>query len=285
MEESVTGNGADARAHVRAVVTRSGTSFYWAMRLLPAARREGMYGIYAFCREVDDIADGPGEPAGKLLALDGWRAEVGRLYAGRPRHPITCALLDPVRRFGLPQAELLAVIDGVEMDARELMRAPSWGELAGYTRRVAGAVGLLSIRVFGAERAEAFALALGDALQLTNILRDVDEDAGRGRLYVPRELLVAHGVQETDPALALDRPGFADACAALAGIARERFERAETLLPQSGPRQLRPALPMMRVYRLLLERLVTRGFEARERPVRVSGLERLALAIGLQPTP
>ena len=185
-----------ARAHVQAVVAASGSSFYWSMRLLPRAKRDAMYAIYAFCREVDDIADGAASPAAKLAELDGWRVEIAALFAGRPSRPTTRALALPVSRFALPRAEFDAMIDGMEMDAGERMRAPSLAELERYCRCVAGAVGLLSVHVFGTRgpQLEQGALALGEALQLTNILRDLAEDAGRGRLYLPRELLDRHGI-------------------------------------------------------------------------------------------
>lgn len=275
------GDCAAAWAHVRAVVAGSGTSFYWAMRLLPRERREGMYAVYAYCREIDDIADEPGRPQDKLAALDRWRQEIERLYAGMPRFPTTRALLRPVCDYGLPREEFLALIDGMEMDARETMRAPGMAELELYCRRVAGAVGMLALRVFGAGRpeAEGFAVALGDAFQLTNILRDLEEDAGRGRLYVARELLLEQGIDDREPQAAMARPGFAAACDALADMAATRFERARALIPAEDVRALRPALVMMHVYERLLRRLVERGFERLDVKVRVSALERLGLAL------
>ena len=180
---------------MRAVVIGSGTSFYWGMRLLPAAKRNAMYAIYAFCREVDDIADGDAPVAAKLDELAGWRREIDALFEGCPSRPTTLALLDPVARFDLPRSEFHTMIDGMEMDAKDSMRAPPMSELTRYCRCVAGAVGLLSIRVFGAHGDEVRrgALALGEAMQLTNILRDLSEDATRGRLYLPRELLEQQG--------------------------------------------------------------------------------------------
>ena len=191
-----------AQAHVQSVVTASGSSFYWSMRLFPRAKRDAMYAIYAFCREVDDIADGDASPAAKLAELGGWRHEIAALFAGRPSRPTTRALARPISRFELPRIEFDAMLDGMEMDAGERMRAPPLAELERYCRCVAGAVGLLSLRVFGphGRRLDLGALALGEALQLTNILRDLTEDAARGRLYLPRELLEQHGIASHDPA-------------------------------------------------------------------------------------
>jgi presqualene diphosphate synthase len=272
---------AAARAHVQAVVAASGSSFYWSMRLLPRQKRDAMYAIYAFCREVDDVADGDDAPAAKLALLDGWRAEIRALFAGRPRSPTTLALAQPVARYQLPQAEFDAMIDGMEMDAAERMQAPSHAELERYCRCVAGAVGLLSLRVFGARgpQPEQGALALGEALQLTNILRDLAEDAGRGRLYLPRELLERHGIAPGDPDRALHHPALPRVCDVLAGRARERFVAADRLFAAADRRQLRPALVMMQVYRRTLERLVARGWQQLDRPVRIPQPERLWLAV------
>ena len=174
------------------------------------------------------------------------------------------------------------MIDGMELDAGERMRAPSLAELERYCRCVAGAVGLLSVRVFGAARGprvEQGALALGEALQLTNILRDLTEDAGRGRLYLPREWLQRHGIAGSEPDLVLAHPALPEVCAALAERARQRFAHAERLLAAGDRRPLRPALVMMQVYRRTLERLVARGWRRLDQPVRLARPERLWLAL------
>jgi phytoene synthase len=271
-----------AAAYAAALVRRSGTSFYWAMRLLPRERRAAMYAIYAFCREVDDVADEPGLIADKLRALAGWRHEIEALYDGRPTRPATAALLAPVRSFGLPREELQAVVDGMEMDARERMRAPDLATLELYCRRVAGAVGVLSIRVFGAPAAASFAVALGEALQLTNILRDLDEDAARGRLYLPVEYLDAAAIAAREPGAVLSHPNLPEVCAALAARATQRFALAEKLRRGHDGR-LRAAVLMMRTYERTLSRLRARGFAAPRAPVRVPAPERawLALRYGL----
>ena len=270
-----------AEVHVRDVVLGSGTSFYWGMRLLPDAKRKAMYAIYAFCREVDDVADGNAPVAAKLEALAGWRREIDALFAGTPSRPTAFALLDPIARFDLPAAEFHAMIDGMEMDAAGTMRAPPLRDLMRYCRCVAGAVGLLSIRVFGAdgEHARCGAIALGEALQLTNILRDLSEDAARGRLYLPRELLQQHRVAYADPAGALHDPNLANVCNALALQARARFANAERHFKRADRRQLRPALIMMHVYRRTLDRLIARGWRRLDDPVRLAKPERLWLAL------
>ncbi|MBY0423146.1 MAG: squalene/phytoene synthase family protein, partial [Parvularculaceae bacterium] len=181
-----------AREHARETVKRSGTSFAAGMRILSKPRRDGMYAVYAFCREVDDIADATTDVVEKRLGLAAWRSEIDRVYQGRPQFPTGVALVEPVRAFGLDRQEFILMIEGMEMDAEGPVVAPTMERLLAYTRRVAGSVGMLSMPIFGAPKGEAsnrFAQALGDALQLTNILRDVGEDAIIGRLYLPKELL------------------------------------------------------------------------------------------------
>ncbi len=272
---------AAAEEHVRDVANRSGSSFLWGMRLLPRPRREAMYAIYAFCREVDDIADEGGTPEQKQRDLAAWREEIDRLYAGRPSRPTTRALLRPVNDYRLPKEEFLAVIDGMEMDAREDIRAPSLENFRLYCRRVAGAVGVLSVHAFGATEPEAreLALAEGDALQFTNILRDVAEDAQRGRLYLPRELLRRHGIESTDPMAVLSDPRLPAVCRALADMAEERFAEAERLMAQCARGPMRPARVMLALYRRLLARL--KADDWRDMTVRTSlpKAERLWIAL------
>ena len=269
------------RDHVRDVANRSGSSFLWGMRLLPQPRREAMFAIYAFCREVDDIADEGGTPEQKQRALAEWRAEIEQLYAGRPTRPTTEALLRPVRDYHLPKEEFLAVIDGMEMDARADIRAPSMADFRLYCRRVAGAVGVLSVHAFGAQEAEArdLALAEGDALQFTNILRDVAEDAERGRLYLPRELLQRHGIVSDDPMTVLHDPRLGAVCRDLAAMAEERFAEAERLMARCARGPMRPARIMLAVYRRLLHRLQQRDWQDMTVRVSLPKAEKLWIAL------
>lgn len=264
--------------HVESVVCRSGTSFYWAMRILPEEKRRAMFAVYAFCREVDDIADDPGKVSAKLIALGRWRDEIERLYDSTPRLPISRALLGPVRRFGFRKADFLAVIDGMEMDAADRLRIADMDELYLYCDRVACAVGRLSHRVFGVDEqtGDRLALALGQALQLTNILRDLDEDARRNRVYLPGDMLRAHGVTDTEDAIsALGQPAVAEICEQVARIARNRFTEAAAVLGECDRRDTRPAMIMMEVYRRTLRRLMFRGWRRWAEPVSVSPAEML----------
>ncbi len=267
--------------HVESVVRRSGTSFYWAMRILPEEKRRAMFAVYAFCREVDDIADDPGEVAEKLIGLGRWRDEVERLYDGAPRQPISRALLGPVRRFDLKKADFLAVIDGMEMDAADRLRIANMDELNLYCDRVACAVGRLSNRVFGVDEptGDHLAMALGQALQLTNILRDLNEDAERDRLYLPEDMLRTFGVNGTEDARrVLEQPAVVEICEKIAEIARSRFTEAAAVLAKCDRRDTRPAVIMMEVYRRTLRQLMHRGWRRWAEPVSVSSAEKLWVA-------
>jgi phytoene synthase len=246
------------RETIRQRVEAAGTSFYWAMRLLPAARRNGMYAVYAFCREVDDIADDIGPPESKQAALAAWHGEIDALYAGRPRQLVGRALSDPVRRYELRRDDFHAVIDGMEMDAAEDIRAPDLATLDLYCGRVAGAVGHLSVHIFGdaSPAAHAVADSLGRALQLTNILRDLDEDARRGRLYLPREILDRHGIRDGEPLLVLRHPALPAACRDLAAIAERHFAEADRAMARCSHRAMRPAAVMGAFYRAMLAALL-----------------------------
>lgn len=274
---------AAAQAHAIAVVRRSGTSFYYGMRILPPERRMAMYALYAFGREVDDVADDHGPRDEKLRQLDAWRGEVERLYAGGPvTFPTVKALVAPVARFGLPKEEFLSLVDGMEMDARDAIHGPDWETLRLYCRRVAGTVGLLSIRVFGADEAEApeFALALADGLQLTNILRDLGEDAERGRLYLPRELLDEHRVPLGGDLFAtLRHPHMPAVCDAVATEARRRFADTDRALAACRRDRLRPALLMMGVYEQVLDQLTARPWRPAGPPLKLGSLQKLRAAI------
>jgi phytoene/squalene synthetase len=180
----------------------AGSSFFRAMQFLPARRREAMRALCAFCREVDDIADGDASRSLKQALLLNWRSEIAHTFAGRPRHDVTRGLSEAIHLYGLRCNDFLAIIDGMEMDARRDIRAPSIAELDRYCERVAVAVLRISVRIFGeaSPAGERVAAELGRALQLTNILRDLPENARRHRLYLPRELLQALGIFATSRA-------------------------------------------------------------------------------------
>lgn len=275
--------GAEAAdRHVRQVVDRSGTSFAMGMRALQPAGRRAMYAIYAFCREIDDIADEPGAEAAKRAALADWAEEVEALYAGRPSRPTSVALAPALDAYELPKDEFHALIDGMLMDVdMDFGTAPPLDHagLHLYCRRVAGAVGMLSVPVFGEPRATQYALALGDALQLTNILRDIGEDAAAGRLYLPADRLADHGISVAAAKQDLTQPAVARVCDELLAEAESRFRDADAHAARLDRRKLRPALLMDMVYRAHLSRLKRRGFADPTRRLRLSRLARLGLAL------
>ena len=268
--------------HIEDVVRQSGTSFYWAMRFLPPEKRRAMFAVYAFCREVDDIADEPGLIGDKRRALQEWRDEIDRLYAGTTTRPVSAALRGPAERFALRRVDFLAVIDGMEMDAASRIRIADLAELHLYCDRVACAVGRLSVRIFGVPEpgGDRLSAALGEALQLTNILRDLKEDAARDRLYLPDDLLRAHGIDgSADAEVALRHVGVTEVCEQIAAIARRRFDEAAAIASQCDRKQVRPAVIMMHVYRRTLTRLVGRGWRRWAEPISVSRAEKLWVAL------
>ena len=269
------------RETIRQRVEAAGTSFYWAMRLLPTDRRNGMYAVYAFCREVDDIADDAGPPAPKKAVLDAWHAEIDALYAGRPRHLLAHALKEPVSRYALRRSDFHDVIDGMEMDAAEDICAPDLATLDRYCARVAAAVGHLSVHIFGDPGPDAHEVAgaLGRALQLTNILRDLDEDARRGRLYLPRELLDRHGIREAEPLSVLRHPALPAVCRDLAAIAEEHFAEADRAMARCSRRAMRPAAVMGAFYHAMLEALLRSGWRDPTMRIALSKPQKLWLAL------
>ena len=270
------------RQTIRHRVEAAGTSFYWAMRLLPKHRRNGMYAVYAFCREVDDIADSERPVAYKIAALAAWREEIDALYTGNPRHLIAHALSEPTVRYRLRPRDFLAIIDGMEMDAREDIRAPDLATLDLYCARVASAVGHLSVHVFGdsSDAAHAVAESLGRALQLTNILRDLDEDAGRGRLYLPREILDRHGIRGTDPTAVIRHPALPAVCREVASIAEQHFLSSVSVMENCSRRAMRPAAVMAAIYHATLSTLLRSGW--RDPATRVSVSKPLKLWLVLR---
>jgi len=257
---------ADLRAKV------SGSSFYAGMRILPQAEREAMFAIYGFCRIVDDIADEEDAPrAARAVALDRWRGHIAALYAGGDAGE--AGFLAPaVRRFGLARDDFIAVIDGMQIDVDDFIRWPALSRLDLYCDRVASAVGRLSVRVFGMEAEQGTALShhLGRALQLTNILRDIDEDAAIGRVYLPIEALRAAGIRPTTSAALVNDPGVDAAARWLVPHAQRHFAEANAIL-RARPKGLLAAPRLMEAaYSRLLERMVAQGWAVPRRRVRVA---------------
>jgi presqualene diphosphate synthase len=271
----------DPRAAIRARVAAAGTSFYWAMRLLPEARREAMFAVYAFCRDVDDIADSDEPPAVKRAELARWRRDIEAISTRPTGDGLLRVLAEVAATYQLRREDFLAVIDGMEMDAVADIRAPALAELDLYCDRVASAVGRLSVRIFGTDvpAADRVAGSLGRALQLTNILRDLAEDAARGRLYLPRELLSAQGITEREPAAVLRHARRGAVCEQLADIAERHFAEARAAMRDCPRRAMRPAAVMGAVYHAILVRLRRRGWHDLARDVKLPKPLKLWLAL------
>ena len=240
----------------------AGSSFYAGMRILPKAERSAMFAIYGFCRAVDDIVDEPvGTLAERVAALDGWRGDVDALYAGGPAGRMGF-LAGDIEQFGLAREDFQAVIDGMQMDLDADIRAPSLATLDLYCDRVASAVGRLSVKVFGMAEKPGIDLAhhLGRALQLTNILRDLDEDAGIGRLYMPREFLDQAGITGSDPLAVVDDPRIDAACRPVAKLAREHYRAADAVMAKKPAGRLAAPRLMSAVYGAILGKMEAAGW-------------------------
>lgn len=265
---------------VEAIVRAAGTSFYRGMKVLPPDRRHAMYAVYAFCRIVDDIADEDGTLPEKRAGLAAWRDWIADVYQGRARDPVTRVLARAVPAFDLRRDDFLAVIDGMEMDAETVIVAPDLATLELYCDRVAVAVGRLSVRAFGdaSEQADRVAHALGRALQLTNILRDLREDADRGRLYLPLEYLRDAGVP-ADPVAALANPALSQVCARLAERAHGYFRDADAAMARCDRAAMKPARMMGATYAAILTRLERRGWDRASERVSLPLWQKLFLAV------
>jgi presqualene diphosphate synthase len=258
-----------------------GSSFYAAMRLMPRAEREAMFAIYAFCRMVDDIADdGDGTREERFAELALWRRDLDVLYGGGL--PVKGGFLkEAVARYGLRRQDFLAVIDGMEMDVHETIVAPDLVILDLYCDRVASAVGRLSIKVFGMEEGTGFDLAhhLGRALQLTNILRDLDEDAAIGRLYLAREHLEAAGIDPRDAKSAVDDPRIDTAARATAALAHEHYAKADAILRAKPKGRIATPRLMGAVYGEILRAMEAQGWAPPRKRVSLPKSKLLAIVL------
>ncbi len=279
---------------VEKIVRSAGTSFYHGMRVLPPDRRHAMYAIYAFCRIVDDIADEEGELDTKRRELAVWRDNIAGLYpsrtggghtgggqtgGGEAGGPVTRVLAIAASRFALRAEDFIAVIDGMQTDTETVVVAPDMATLDLYCDRVASAVGRLSVRAFGDSSSEAdlVAHALGRALQLTNILRDIEEDAARGRIYLPAEYLHDAGVP-ADPVAILTAPGLPAVCDRLAALAHGYFQQARAAMDRCDRKAMKPARLMGATYDAILSELERRGWQRLDQPVSLPKWKKLWLA-------
>jgi presqualene diphosphate synthase len=275
-------NAATCRTDKAALAQRArfaGSSFFWPMLLLPAPHRNAMYAFYAFCREVHGATCGGAARTGKLALLADWRAEIALLFAGRPQHTVTQALGDPVSRFDLRFEDFLLILDGMEMEVRSDIRAPSLAQLDLYCERAVVPVGRIALRIFGTATPDAdrVAASLGRALQLTGILRDLAQDATRQHLCLPRELLHAHGIFATMPSYVLAQPALPQVCNILGERAATHFDEAERAIAACPPFPIWAAAAILSTCRTLLEALLARGWTWLDEPVRIPAWRRTEL--------
>ena len=257
----------------------SGSSFYYSFLFLPPPRRQAITALYAFCREVDDVVDESLDPAMARAKLAWWRTEIGALYSGQPSHPVTQALAISLKQFSLPQEQLHEIIDGMEMDLDQ-SRYADFRELHLYCYRVASVVGLLAAEIFGYSdrRTLKYAHDLGLAFQLTNIIRDVGEDARRGRIYLPQDELERFGVTETDLLQARYTENFRQLMEFQIQRAQSMYEQAFAQLPVTDRKSQRAGLIMAAIYRTTLNEIVRDGCRVLDRRISLTPLRKIWLA-------
>jgi phytoene synthase len=257
----------------------SGSSFYYSFLFLPPRRRRAITALYAYCREVDDVVDEMQDPAVARARLAWWSDEIGRLYAGDPQHPVTRALAPHLSAFDIRRDSLLLVLEGMAMDLQQ-NRYLDYAALARYCHNVAGVVGELSAGIFGAsqERTYEYARKLGLALQLTNIIRDVGEDARRGRVYLPLDELQRHGVRVADLLEGRYVEGYLPLMRLQAQRARSVYAEALAALPAADRPAQRPGLVMAAIYATLLDEIEREDFRVLHQRVALTPLRKLWIA-------
>ena len=258
---------------------KSGSSFYYSFLFLPPARRLAITALYAFCREVDDIVDECIDTEVARTKLAWWRKEIAGTFAGSAQHPVAQALIPVVRTFNLPQTHFQNVIDGMEMDLR-YNRYPDFATLQSYCYRVAGVVGLMAAEIFGYRDPATLKYAenLGTAFQLTNIIRDVGEDARRGRVYLPLDELTRFGISATDIVHLLDREGLRGLVEFQIERAEQYYERAFASLPAIDRKSQRPGLVMAAIYQTVLKEIRSGGCKVLDRRTSLTPIRKLWIA-------
>jgi phytoene synthase len=257
----------------------SGSSFYYSFLFLPPPRRRAITALYAYCREVDDAVDETADATVAAAKLDWWQAEIERLFSGTPQHPVTQALQPHVQAYGLTRERLLLVQEGMRMDLQQ-NRFLDFAALARYCHLVAGVVGEMAAGIFGltAEPTYEYARQLGQALQMVNIIRDVGEDARRGRIYLPIDDLQRFGVKAADILACRYTEGFAGLMGHQADRARAAFAAALAALPAQDLRAQRPGLIMGAIYASLLDELARDGFQVLHQHVSLTPIRKLGIA-------
>jgi phytoene synthase len=261
---------------------KSRSNFYYSFLFLSKEKREAMYAVYAFCRSVDDVADSNAPVRDKQELLDGWRRELDRCYDGNPQHPITVKLARSIQTFPIPKEYFEELITGVEMDLVH-SRYPTFHELYEYCYRVAGVVGLMCIEIFGYRnpKAKDYAVNLGVALQLTNIMRDLKVDAERGRIYLPQDELARFGYHEDELLRGAYTPAFFELIRFVGSRARQYFDNARQLLAVEDRRSLFAAEIMGTIYYRLLETIEASGYRVFDRTITLPTSHKLWIALSI----
>lgn len=261
---------------------KSRSNFYYSFLFLAKEKREAMYAVYAFCRSVDDVADGPAPAMEKQASLEAWRGELDRCYQGKPEHPITVKLAQSLEQFPIPKEYFDELMAGVEMDLTR-NRYPTFHELHEYCYRVAGVVGLMCIEIFGYRnpKAKDYAVNLGVALQLTNIMRDLRVDAERGRIYLPQEELARFGYSETELLQGIYSPAFIALMRFCTGRARHYFQNAKQLLATEDRRSLFAAEIMGTIYYNLLETIEAAEYRVFDRTMTLPTRRKMWIALSI----
>lgn len=269
----------DPQAYCQAKAASSGSSFYYAFRFLPEAQRRAIIALYAFCREIDDSVDECSDPGVARTKLHWWRSEIERVFGHRPEHPVGKALAEQIDRYNLPKEYFLEIIDGMEMDLDQ-HRYTAYKDLGLYCYRVAGVVGLLSAEIFGYQNRQTlrYAVELGQAFQITNILRDVREDARRGRIYLPHEELQRFNVHEQDILSYQHTPQVQALLESVLQRARAQYASALNLLPDEDRHAQRAGLIMAAIYKATLDEIERDGLHVLERRVSLTPLRKLWIA-------
>ncbi|MBS4772997.1 MAG: squalene/phytoene synthase family protein [Proteobacteria bacterium] len=269
--------------NIQKMVKKSGTSFFWGMRLLPSAKRNAMYTIYAFFRHIDDIVDGDAPVQEKLDLIEAWRKEIDNIYDKKvPTTDIGRKIYKNCMRFKLPKEEFIRMIDSISMDLPQPIQAPSLQELNEYCRGVAGVPGSLSLRIFGCndeKTIEDLSSSLGTALQLTNILRDVKEDAMAQRLYIPEEFLKKAGIESKDPLSVVVNKNLALAREELARVAAKNYEKAFEIIKKLDAKAARPVKAIAYIYKRYFDIMQNRGWEVISPKPYISKPSKLCLAL------
>lgn len=269
--------------NIKQIVKKSGTSFFWSMRLLPLAKRNAMYTIYAFCRHIDDIVDGDAPLKEKVELINAWREELDNIYDKKiPTTEIGRRIYKNCMRFKLPKEEFIRLIDSIAMDIPHPVQAPSLQNFYKYCRGVAGVPGSLSLRVFGCQDEkviEELSTSLGNALQITNILRDVKEDAQSNRLYIPEEFLAKAQISSRDPLTVVVDKNLSVAREELARLARDNYDKADKLINQLDKTAARHVKMIENIYRKYFEIMEQRGWEVISPKPALGKIKKLSIAI------